>query len=70
MSKETKEQPIIDDKDLAKQVVNQSYDLAITHAIETIKDHIPDKTIASGLCINAIEYELNLIIDKLEKLKG
>jgi hypothetical protein len=70
MSKETKEQPIIDDKDLAKQVVNQSYDLAITHAIATIKEHIPDKTIASGLCIDAITYELNLIVDKLEKLKG
>jgi hypothetical protein len=70
MSKETKEQPIIDDKDLAKEIINNSYNLAITHSIDTIKQHQPDKKIASGLCIDAITYELNLIVDKLEKLKG
>jgi hypothetical protein len=43
---------------------------SIQHCIVTIKKHIPDPKIASGLCIDAITYELNLIVDKLEKLKG
>lgn len=45
------------------------YNKAIDHAIQTIQTHIKKPQDAQGFCIDAINYELILITEELQKLK-
>lgn len=46
-----------------------SYNHGIHDSIKSLSKHLPNRDDASGLCVDSLEYELNLIIDELSKLQ-